>query len=515
LSTGYVYLVGAGPGDPRLITVRGLECLRLADVVVYDRLATPRLLEEAKAGAELIYAGKSPERHALTQAEINDLLVRKAGQGMVVTRLKGGDPFVFGRGGEEAEALARAGIPFEIVPGVTSTIAVPAYAGIPVTHRGLASSLAIITGHEEPGKRDTALRWRELATATDTLVMAMGMENLAAIAEKLMENGRSPETPVAVIQWGTRPEQRTVVAELKNIAQAAATAGLSSPAIIIVGAVVRLRETLNWYERKPLFGRKILVTRAREQASVLREKLEELGAMVYEYPVLEIVPQWPWLGWEEISAKLHQARYRFVVFSSANGVRSFFEGVWRLGYDSRVLAGASLVAIGPKTGEELARYGLRVDFVPQEYRAEGLASLLEKELGGQKGEVLLVRSNIGRDFLAEHLRAGGHGVDELVVYRTEENTAGAKELQRLLAEDQVDIITFTSSSTVRNLLKLIEGRKDLLTGVKIACIGPVTAETAREAGLPVDVVAEEYTIDGLIRALVKEVAGQAPAALRR
>ncbi|MCL4425497.1 MAG: uroporphyrinogen-III C-methyltransferase [Firmicutes bacterium] len=513
MPVGHVYLVGAGPGDPGLMTLRGLECLKKADVVVYDRLATPQLLREAKAGAEMVFAGKSPERHALTQPEINRLLVEKASQGLVVTRLKGGDPFIFGRGGEEAEELVRAGIPFEVVPGISSTTAVPAYAGIPVTHRGLSSSLAIVTGHEEPGKRDSSLRWKELATATDTLVFAMGMENLAHLSARLQENGRSPQTPVAVIQWGTRPEQKTVVGTLADIAAVVQAAGLTSPAIIVVGEVVRLREVLNWYEKKPLFGRRMLVTRSREQASALRQRLEDLGATVFEFPVIKILPLSLWEDWERIRDKLQVARYRFVVFSSANGVKVFLEGLLAQGQDARLLAGASLVAIGPKTAEELRRYGLRADLVPPEYRAEGLAAVLGKELEGTRGEILLIRSNIGRDYLAGELTRYGHGVEELVVYRTEENESGSEEIRRFLQEDGVDTVTFTSSSTVTNLLKLLgSGGKELLQGIKVACIGPVTADTARENGLPVAVVAKEYTIEGLVQALVQEATDSLRAA---
>lgn len=500
LDTGYVYLVGAGPGDPKLITVKGAECIAKAEVLVYDRLASRRLLTLASPECEMIYVGKSPDRHTLRQEEINEVLVKKGLEGKIVTRLKGGDPFVFGRGGEEAEALLNAGIPYEIVPGVTSAISVPAYAGIPVTHRDLTSSFAVITGHEKPEKNSSAIAWEHLATSHGTLIFLMGMENLGLIANKLMEYGRESTTPVALIQWGTRPEQRTLVGELENIAVRAEQEGFTNPSIIIVGEVVSLRDKLQWFEKKALFGQRIVVTRARHQASVLSQAIEDLGGEPWEFPVIELAP--PSDPQKLIQAIQQIKRFEWLVFTSVNGVEEFFKTLINQGKDVRDLAGIELVAIGPATQAALENRGLRVSFVPEEYRAEKIIEgLASRVLPGQS--VLLARAEEARDILPESLKALGADVWDVPAYRTIVGQANKEELKSLLRDHLIHAVTFTSSSTVRNFLQLLDGDRSLLEGVKLYSIGPVTSNTARELGLNIHREALKYTIKGLVQALVE------------
>ncbi|MCL6638536.1 MAG: uroporphyrinogen-III C-methyltransferase [Firmicutes bacterium] len=507
MNKGIVYLVGAGPGDPNLITVKGLDCIKKADVIVYDRLAGPRLLASARTEAELFFAGKSPDRHALKQNEINELLVAKARAGKVVTRLKGGDPFVFGRGGEEAEALAAAGIPFEVVPGVTSAVAVPAYAGIPVTHRDFTSTLAVITGNEDPEKEDSSIAWDKIATGAGTLVFLMGMANLPKISARLMENGRSPETPVALVRWGTRPEQRTITGTLADISEKAAGAGLKNPAVIIVGEVVRLRDTLNWFERKPLFGKRVLVTRSREQASALSGAIEALGGEPLEFPTIRVVEPDDFSPLDRAIDEI--GRYDWIIFTSVNGVQAFFKRLRAHRKDIRLLHPARLCAIGPRTREALEAFGLIVEYVPGEYRAEQIVEGLKENIrAGQR--VLLPRADIARKVLPDSLRRLGAAVDEVTAYKTVMTGDDAGPVKEMLRAGEIQIITFTSSSTVRNFVKMITGDKpeELLKGVTVACIGPVTAGTARELGIKADVVADEYTIDGLVKAVLDHVTRQ-------
>lgn len=500
METGYVYLVGAGPGDPKLITVKGAECIAKAEVLVYDRLASRRLLTLANPECEMIYVGKSPDRHTLRQEEINEVLVKKGLEGKIVTRLKGGDPFVFGRGGEEAEALLNAGIPFEVVPGVTSAISVPAYAGIPVTHRDLTSSFAVITGHEDPNKNSSAIAWEHIANSHDTLIFLMGVANLELIANKLVENGRSKTTPVALIQWGTRPEQRTLVGELHNIAELVEREKFTNPSIIIVGEVVSLREKLQWFEKKALFGQRIVVTRARQQASVLSQAIEDLGGEPWEFPAIELAPP---TNPELIVKAIQQIkRFEWLVFTSVNGVDAFFKELKNQGKDVRDLAGIELVAIGPATQSALENKGLRVTFVPEEYRAEKIIEgLASRVLPGQS--VLLARAEEARDILPESLKALGADVWDVPAYKTVLGQANKEELQALLRDKLIQAVTFTSSSTVRNFLQLLDHDRSLLEGVKIFSIGPITSATARELGLTVYREAEKYTIKGLVQALVE------------
>ena len=500
MKKGKVYLIGAGPGDPGLITVKGLACLEKADVVVYDYLANDRLLRHIKEGAEKIYVGKKGGDHTLPQGRINALVVEKASEGKKVARLKGGDPFIFGRGGEEAEELVRAGIPFEIVPGVTSAIAAPAYAGIPLTHRDFASTVAFITGHEDPTKEESKIDWKGISTGAGTLVFLMGVGNLSGIATELIKNGRNPETPVALIRWGTLPEQETVLGKLANIAEIARFRNLKPPVIIVVGEVVALREKLNWFESLPLFGKKILVTRAREQASELSGALEELGAMVIEFPTIAILPPGNWTDADHCISQL--VSYDWIIFTSPNGVKFFLERLLILGGDVRDLKGPKVCAIGPKTAESLESLKIRVDFVPREYRAEAIFEGLRKEnLKGKK--VLIPRAKIARDILPEELRKAGAVVDVVEVYETVRPQENTDEIRDLLRKRAISAITFTSSSTVGNFVEMI-GQKEsrgLTAGISVASIGPITAEKARSLGIETTIMPGEYTIPALVKAL--------------
>jgi uroporphyrinogen III methyltransferase/synthase len=496
-----VYLVGAGPGDPNLITVKGKQAIEKADVIVYDRLASPQLMQNVRPDAERIYVGKLPDRHTMTQEEINELLVQKAEQGLVVTRLKGGDPFIFGRGGEEAERLVDAGIPFEIVPGITSAIAVPAYAGIPVTHRDFNSSFAIVTGHERPEKTESSINWEKLATATETIIFLMGVSNLAFIVEQLTKYGRDETTPIALIRWGTRIEQETLVGTLADIVQKVTEARFGSPAIIIVGEVVKLREKLSWFEHRPLFGKRVLVTRSRSQSSELSQLINDLGGESIEFPVIRLVEPQRVQALNEALADISD--YQWVIFTSANGVKFFFDRIRKQKIDIRNMK-ANLAAIGPKTAAALEEKGLLVEALPEEYKAEALVEHLRPLV--HKGEkVLLPRADIAREVLAVELREMGCEVTDVDAYDTKIDATNAQEIVTMLLEQQIDVITFTSSSTVRNFVHSIRlattNMETLLQKTQIACIGPITAKTAENLGLKVDVVAEEYTIDGLVKAI--------------
>jgi uroporphyrinogen III methyltransferase/synthase len=485
-----VYLVGAGPGDPGLLTRRGAALLAAADVVVYDRLAHPSLLALAPPDAERIDVGKAPGQPGATQAEINAVLVEHGRAGRTVVRLKGGDPFVFGRGGEEAEALLQAGVPFAVVPGITSAIAAPAYAGIPVTHRGLSTHVTVVTGHEDPAKGTTDTDWGALARAGGTLVILMGARGVAEIAARLIEHGRAPDTPVAAVRWGTLPEQRTIRTTLAE----AAGAGIAAPSAIVVGPVAAL--DLAWFETRPLFGRSIVVTRAREQASGLRARLEELGAEVLELPSIVIEPV--------DFAPPELARYSWLVFTSANGVDAFFDrGLAPAGLDSRALGSVQVAAIGPGTAGALARRGIRADLVPERFVAESLLEAFPPGSGNER--VLLARAERARDVLPEGLAERGYEVDVLAVYRTVQANPHPEDLGRV-RDGRVDAITFTSSSTVTNFCDVVGGLPD--PQPLVVSIGPVTSATARERGLRVDAEADPHTIDGLVAALLDAVAGR-------
>ena len=498
---GMVYLVGAGPGDYQLLTLKAAECLKKADVVVYDHLADERILRWASREAEFIYVGKMSARHTMKQEDISRLLVAKAQENKCVVRLKGGDPFVFGRGGEEALLLAENGVPFEIVPGVTSAIAVPAYAGIPVTHRKKAASFAVVTGHEDPTKGESSIRWDNLATAVDTLVFLMGVENLPYITKQLVAHGRPADTPAAVIRWGTKPEQETLVTTVGEAAAAVAKSGLKPPAIFIVGDVVNLRDKLAWFDKpevRPLFGVTVLVTRSRAQASQLTMKLDALGARCIELPAIRIMP--PPDNYKAVDAAIgNLAVYDWLIFTSANGVDAFFARLFAAGKDARSLARAKLAAIGRATAKQLKKYGLNADLMPGEFRAEGIIAALKGVL--KRGERLLIpRALEAREILPESLREYGAVVDVAPVYETVTEAEDPARVRELLAAGAIDFATFASSSTVKNLAKLL-GDASLLKKTKIIAIGPITAQTCESLGLTPAAVAEEYTIDGMIRAI--------------
>lgn len=501
---GMVYLVGAGPGDYRLISIKAVDCLKMADVVVYDRLADDRILQWAPDDAEYIYVGKASSNHTMKQEDINQLLVDKAAEGKCVVRLKGGDPFVFGRGGEEGLLLQQNGLPFEIVPGITSAISVPAYAGIPVTHRAVATSFAVVTGHEDPTKAKSNMRWEHLSTGVDTLVFLMGVANLPHITKKLIENGRPADTPAAVIRWGTKPEQRVLMTTVGTAAEDVAKAQLKPPAIFIVGEVVRLREKLQWFDEPkthPLFGKTVLVTRARSQASKLTARLEQLGAKVIETPAIRLeAPADGYKALDEAIARL--ADYQWLIFTSANGVERFFDRLLAAGRDARALGYAKLAAIGTATAEKLKQYGLMADVIPQEFRAEGIIEALKGKLPPH-AKILLPRAQEAREILPEKLRELGAAVDVAPAYQTVCSDVDGEALREQLAGGVIDLVTFTSSSTVRNLIQILGSAAPLQT-VKTACIGPVTADTARQNGVEPDMVADTYTIDGLVETIKQD-----------
>jgi uroporphyrinogen III methyltransferase/synthase len=491
------------------LTLRGAAALAAADAVVYDYLANPALLAHAKPEAEQVYVGKRAGAHSRTQDEINALLVERAQTGQRIARLKGGDPFVFGRGGEEALALVKAGISFEVIPGVSSAIAAPAYAGIPITHRGLASSFAVITGHEDPTKDESAVNWQHLASGVDTLVFLMGVGHLAHIVDQLLEHGRAESTPVALIRWGTTPNQATVSGSLSDIVEKVRAARLKPPAVAVIGQVASLRDQLNWFEDRPLFGHRVLVTRTRAQASVLSARLRNLGADPVELPTIRIVAAESWAPLDTAIERLPE--FDWIIFTSTNGVQFFWERLNHAGQDARALSGVMLAAIGPATAAALESHGVRPDYVPQEYVAEAIAAGLP-DIRSQR--VLLPRADIARRALADALREAGAEVEEVTTYRTLRPEAPPGDLRVLL--QGITTATFTSSSTVRNLAAMAQDAgidlPQALEGVLVVCIGPITAQTAREQGLDVGVMATEYTIDGLVKALVEHVSPKGAAA---
>jgi uroporphyrinogen III methyltransferase / synthase len=495
---GIVYLVGAGPGDPGLMTRRSLDLIAEADAILYDRLIPPGALDGARPDCDLRYVGKEPGNPALSQEEIGELLVELGAAGGRVVRLKGGDPFVFGRGGEEAEALRVAGVPFEVVPGITAGVAAPAYAGIPVTHRDAASAVAFVTGHEDPAKAESALDSEGLAAFPGTLVFYMGVKNLPLIADGLIAAGRDPAEPAAVIRRGTLPDQQTVTGTLADIAERVADAGLTAPAITLVGQAARLRETLAWLERRPLHGKRVAVTRARAQASGLATRLRELGADVLETPAIRIEPR-PLEG--EVAAALDAiADYSLVCVTSPNGVTLLFDALAERGLDARALAGATVAAIGSGTARELERRGIRADVVPPRSIAESLVEALAGvPVEGRR--VLIARAAEARDVLPDALAERGATVDVLALYDTV--VEPLTDAQRAALAD-ADYITFTSASTVRNLLDSLGGGPDALGSARVVSIGPVTSAEARERGLAVDVEAERHDVDGLVDALVED-----------
>ena len=492
---GTVYLVGAGPGDLGLVTLRAKECTENADVIVYDHLANPEMLSWARDDAEIIYAGKEPGE-SRTQHEINTLLIDKARQGKQVVRLKGGDPFVFGRGAEEAQTIADAGIPFEIVPGITSAIAGPAYAGIPMTHRAHNSHVTFFTGHEDPAKAESAIDYAALAKLGGTQVMLMGVERLGSITSEMLKQGVRGDLPVALVRSATTGQQETLIGTLSDIAQKTVASNFKAPAVAVFGEVVGLRDSLNWYEKRPLLGKRIVVTRTRKQASVLSNKLRALGAHVIELPTIRTEPPSDLREFAELVQEAHM--YDWVVFTSANGVDAFFDVFFKLYDDAREIGGARVAAIGPATAQRVKDFHLHVDLQPEEFVAEAVVKEFKKQESIENLRLLLVRAEKARDVLPKELSGAGAIVDEAFAYRTVLETRDTSGARRQLAQEGADLITFTSSSTVENFLALgLPWPK----GMRIASIGPVTSKTARDQGLKVDVEARRHDIDGLVQAI--------------
>lgn len=503
--TGTVYLVGSGPGDPGLLTLRAAELLATADAVVFDSLTSPAVLEHCDPAAARHDLGEGGP-HSPSSEEVGRRLTELAREHRRVVRLTGGDPFVFGRGSREAEVLAEAGVPFEIVPGVTAGSAVPAYAGIPVTHRGISSTVVFAAGREDTLEGEEAKRWEHLARGAETLVVFMGRRTLPSIVDRLRAGGRSSETPAAVIEWGTHPRQRTVVAPLGSVAAEAEAAEIEAPALVVVGEVVRLRERLAWFESRPLFGRRAVVTRARAQAADFVRSLEELGAEVIPLPTIRITdPADP----EPLRFAVREAdRFDWIVFTSVNGVQRFWAELRASGRDTRTLAGVSLCAIGPATAAAIELEGARADLVPPEFVAESVLEALEEEGGLRGSRVLLPRAEVARSTLPETLRERGAEVVEVAAYRTVQDGGEADVVRERLRRGEVDLITFTASSTVRNFVDLVGTE---IGPSRVACIGPITAGTARELGLPVHVQAESYTIPGLVAAIRQHFASHPSA----
>jgi uroporphyrinogen III methyltransferase / synthase len=499
--SGSVALVGAGPGDPTLITVRGLTAVRGADVVVYDRLVSPALVDLAPEASERIFVGKAPRKHTMRQEEISKLLVSRARRGQFVVRLKGGDPFVFGRGGEEADALARAGVPFEIVPGVSSAVAGPAVAGIPLTHRDSAASVAIATAHEAPRKTGARVSWSALA-GLDTVVLLMGVERLASAARALIEAGRAPDTPTAVIQDATLGTQRTVVAPLEKIAEVARAEGIRAPAITVIGDVVSLRHALGGWDTRPLSGVRVLVTRTREQASELSGVLRELGADVTEAPAIRIAPPRSSAPMRRAVERLRDGVYAWLVLTSANGVKALNAALREVGLDSRALAAVSIAAVGSGTAEALSSLGIRPDLVPESFTTEAVGGSIPRG----SGRVLLMRADQVEPGLEEALKKKGWSVERVTAYRLLGTNAMPAGVRRAVQRGEIDVLTFASGGTVRAFMRLLKAKPP--SSVKVVCIGPVTAKAAREAGLRVDAVAKQHTIPGLAAAVMDAVGAQ-------
>ncbi len=502
---GKVYLIGAGPGDPGLITVRGRYLLEKAEVVVYDYLASTRLLKFVPSGAEFVYAGKrGGVKHTHSQEEINRMLVDFARKGKVVVRLKGGDPFIFGRGGEEVETLAENGIDFEVVPGVTSATAAATYAGIPITHRDYTATVAFLTGHEDPAKESSNIDWSKIATGIGTIVVYMGIKNLPLIVKNLIDHGRSPDTPVAVVRWASTPEQKSVVGTLENIAAVVSEAGIKPPALIVIGGVVKLRSKIDWFEKRALFGKRIIVTRTRDQASELVAGLEEQGASCYECATINIEPVDDYHILDEALEIIDE--FHWILFTSLNGVTYFFKRLYERGYDARDLKGPDIGAVGKSTADLLLHYGVNADLIPPVFTGEGLAeSLLDQGVEGRN--VLIPRAVDGREVLPETLRGAGAQVTIAPIYRNIPPQGRRDELRAELESGGVDMVTFTSSSTVRNFLTMVDAADQeelerLLAGVRIAAIGPITAKTVTDSGLKVDVQPDHYTIAALVEEIV-------------
>ncbi|MDB6017430.1 MAG: uroporphyrin-III C-methyltransferase [Pedosphaera sp.] len=503
-SKGIVYLVGAGPGDMGLLTLRGAELLGRADVVVYDALVNQDLLRLAPKTAEIIYGGKRAKDHAIPQDELNELLVTKARAGKTVVRLKGGDPYVFGRGGEEAEELAKAGMEFEVVPGISSVVAAPNYAGIPITHRDHCSSYTVITGHEDPTKDETSIDWAQVAKTPGTKIVLMGVARIVEISQQLIAHGLPAKTPVAMIRWGTTGRQQTIEGTLATIAAVVEKAKFTAPAVTVIGDVVKLRKKLNWYENRPLFGQRIVVTRTRDQASQLSRQLAELSAEVLEIPTIRIAPTDRHQDLADALLELNS--YDWIVFTSPNGVTMFFETFFKGFEDMRDIGGVKILAVGPATAAKLKELHLKVDLMPDEYVTAKIARAFADYESIENLKILLMRAEVANPELPKELEAMGAIVDDVACYKTVPETEDATGAAARLLEDGADWITFTSSSTVENF----HARFDLpvllkkFPKIKLASIGPETTKAIVALGLKPTIEAKPHTIDGLVKALVNQ-----------
>ncbi|GLI53889.1 uroporphyrinogen-III C-methyltransferase [Thermodesulfovibrio yellowstonii] len=505
MNKGKVYLVGAGPGDAGLITLKGIRAIQLADCIVYDFHINPRLLTYAKDGAEFIYAGKRGGHHEMTQDEINRVLVEKAKEGKIVCRLKGGDPFVFGRGGEEVEILYEEGIEFEIIPGVSSVIAVPAYAGIPVTHRKIASAFTVITGNEDLSKQDRIFTHIRASNAPETMIFLMCVKNLDTITSKLIQEGLKPETPSAIIRWGTRPEQKIVTGTISEIAHLAKEHKISPPAILVIGDVVGLREKLNWYEKKPLHGHRVLITRHLTDEYLI---LEDMGAELFVFPTIDFLPPEDFTDLDRAIEKIGD--YSFIVFPSPRAVKFFFERFLSLGKDMRDLKGVLICAVGRETAKNLKNYGINADIIPEEYNSEAMAKLLKVEIyrfgQNEKIRALYPCSDIALKGFSEEMEKAGIQVDAPITYRTVKPTEHGKRLVRFLREGKITIATFTSPSSFNNLIDILkDDAKKMLNEVAIAVIGKTTAKAVEGAGYKVSIMPEKSTIKDMVEAIIRWV----------
>lgn len=504
MNKGKVYLVGAGPGDAGLITIKGIRAIQQADCIVYDFHINPRLLTYARREAEFIYAGKRGGHHEMTQDEINKVLVEKAKEGKIVCRLKGGDPFVFGRGGEEIEILAEEGIDFEIVPGISSVIAVPAYAGIPVTHRKVASAFTVITGNEDLSKQDRIFTHIRASNAPETMIFLMCVKNLDTITEKLIQEGLTPQTHSAIIRWGTRPEQKVITGTISEIAELAKIHKITPPAILVIGDVVKLRDKLNWYEKKPLHGHRILITRQLTEDYL---KLEDMGAELFVFPTIDFLPP---EDFSELDSAIKEIEsYNFIVFPSPRAVSFFFERFLTLDRDVRVLKDILICAIGKETAKSLRNYGINADIVPDEFNSSALVKLFKEKISSLQTsasslKILYPRSDIALKEFFEDMQKLGVKVDAPVTYRTVKPTEHGKRLARFLREGKITIATFTSPSSFNNLIDILkEDSKEMLKDVTIAAIGNTTAKAIEEKGYKVDIIPKKSTIKDMVEAIIK------------
>ncbi|KGM97790.1 uroporphyrinogen-III C-methyltransferase [Clostridium botulinum] len=495
---GKVFLVGAGPGDYKLITLKGIECIKKSDVIVYDRLASSKFLKEAKETCEFIYVGKKSSNHTKTQDEINDIIVHKAKVGKIVTRLKGGDPYVFGRGGEEGEYLKKKGVKFEVIPGITSAIGGLCYAGIPITHRDYASSFHVITGHLK--EKEAELNWKSIASLEGTLVFLMGVSNLKNICNSLIKEGKNKSTKAAIINWASTTKQKVVVGNLENIYEKAMTEKISSPSLIVIGEVVSLRDELNFFENKPLFGKNIVVTRSRVQSSNLVERIIDLGGNPIEIPAIKIEEIPNNVELDNGIKNIHE--FNYLIFTSRNAVKIFFKRLFELNFDSRNLGNLKVVSIGTGTSDELKNYGIIPDILPKKFVAESVVESL-KEVLEKDDKIFIPRSSEARTYLVEELNKLCN-VKEVKIYNTIKDSGNKDEIINLLNNKNIDYITFTSSSTVKNFIEII-GKENIkiLKDTKLVSIGPITSKTIEEFGLKVYNEAEEYTIEGIIKTLIR------------